>query len=113
MLKLDKVAQLSNYNKDIVLNKASLAIGKHLIAVFILILLSLVTLESNAEKISYQEYGALPDKSMFVISPSGTKIAYRTTSETNDFMMVVDIEKNKVLGGVDISAIKPKYAYFS
>ena len=70
--------------------------------VFAPIFLTLLSLTAAAEQISYQDYGALPDRSMFIVSPSGNQVAYRTTSDSQDFLVVVNPLQNKLGGAVDI-----------
>jgi len=59
-----------------------------------------------------EAYGALPEISMMVISPSGDKIAYRHADKGQDYMMVYNRADNKLLGAVELSNIKPSRAYF-
>jgi len=59
-----------------------------------------------------EAYGALPEISKMVISPSGEKIAYRQVSHGTDYIMVYNLTENKLLGTVDISNIKPTKVYF-
>lgn len=64
------------------------------------------------EALPIEVYGALPDVSMMVISPSGEKIAYRRTEQDKDYMMIYNLADNKLLGAVDLSNIKPSNLYF-
>ncbi|NQZ83696.1 MAG: S9 family peptidase [Colwellia sp.] len=57
-------------------------------------------------------YGALPEVSMMVISPSGDKVAYRRTGNGKDFMMVHSLVENKLISAVDMSNIQPSQIYF-
>lgn len=59
-----------------------------------------------------KEYGALPSIQMMSISPSGKLIAFRKVADGKDVVLVVSLEKNTVVGGLDISTIKPRHMYF-
>ncbi len=57
-------------------------------------------------------FGALPEVSMMVISPSGEKVAYRRTEYGKDLMMVYNLADKKLLRVVDMSNVKPSRIYF-
>jgi len=59
-----------------------------------------------------EAYGSLPNQSMVVISPSGNRIAYRSTSADKDFMIVYDLVENKLVSAVSVENVKPTSVYF-
>lgn len=59
-----------------------------------------------------EAYSALPNKSLFRISPDGQKISYRLTSKERDLVVIFDTKKRKVIKGFDVSSINPQNAYF-
>lgn len=73
-----------------------------------------ITLNSAfaAEPLPVEVYGALPKTSMVVISPSGSRIAYRVTDGDKDMMIVYEISQQKMIGAVDLSEIRPSNSYF-
>ena len=82
---------------------------KAILFCFSLLLTSFFT---SANQPPLEAYGALPNKSMMVISPSGDRIAYRTTSAENDYMVVYSLTDNKLVSAVDVSEVKPTSLYF-
>ncbi|GAA6172504.1 S9 family peptidase [Colwellia sp. KU-HH00111] len=74
--------------------------------------LSITALSSANETLPIEIYGALPEVSMMVISPSGEKIAYRRTEQEKDYMVIYNLADNKLLGAMDLSNIKPSDVYF-
>jgi dipeptidyl aminopeptidase/acylaminoacyl peptidase len=83
---------------------------------FIVLFLSLLifTSKSTAETstISVESYGKLPEKSMFVISPSSERIAYRDTSNGRDLVIMTDMVKGEMLAAIDVASVKPNNMYF-
>ena len=77
---------------------------------FSLLFSSFITIATQQPPL--EAYGALPNKSMMVISPSGDRIAYRTTSAENDYMVVYSLTDNKLVSAVDVSEVKPTSLYF-
>ncbi len=59
-----------------------------------------------------EAYGALPDKNMMVISPSGDRIAYRTQSADKDYVVVFDLTTNKMVAAIDAADVNPKWTHF-
>ncbi|WP_016956530.1 alpha/beta hydrolase family protein [Catenovulum agarivorans] len=57
-------------------------------------------------------YGALESVSLVRISPSGERIAYRTTDGDRDIIVVMDLKSNKVVGAINAEEVNPKYLYF-
>jgi len=81
---------------------------------FLVLLLSLCANVASASttKLSYEAYGALPERSMFRISPSGKRVSYRQVEDDKDYMVVMDLETKEFLSFIDASAIVPENAYF-
>ena len=63
-------------------------------------------------EVPVEAYGALPSKSMMVISPSSERMAYRLVSEGKDAFVVIDLIKKSVIAAVDVSEVNPDNAYF-
>ncbi len=82
---------------------------KAILFCFSLLLTSFFT---SANQPPLEAYGALPNKSMMVMSLSGERIAYRTTSAENDYMVVYSLTDNKLVSAVDVSEVKPTSLYF-
>jgi dipeptidyl aminopeptidase/acylaminoacyl peptidase len=61
---------------------------------------------------SIRDYGSLPTVSMMSVSPSGKLAAFRRVSDGRDLVLVVSLNENKVLTGVDVASIKPRDLYF-
>ena len=80
--------------------------------ILLFVTLSISKFSAADAALPIEVYGALPDVSMMVISPSGEKIAYRRTDQDNDYMMIYNLVDKKLLGAVDLSNIKPSYLYF-
>ncbi|XOV78871.1 MAG: prolyl oligopeptidase family serine peptidase [Aestuariibacter sp.] len=65
-----------------------------------------------AESLPLEVYGKLPDKSMLRISPDASKIAYRSVTEDGDAVIIIDLQKKRLLGGINVSEIDPRDIYF-
>ncbi len=59
-----------------------------------------------------EAYGNLPEVSQVAISPDGGLIAYREVSAEQDVVRVVDVDRMESLGGIDVSAVKPRRLIF-
>lgn len=59
-----------------------------------------------------EAYGALPDVSSFAVSPNGELVAYRRTGGDVDALIVIDVERMELLGGVDVGDVKPRRVMF-
>lgn len=85
---------------------------------FLLIFLAWVsgaTAESSAAQntlIPLEVFGALPGTSMVTVSPSGQRLGYRLTDGQRDMFVVYDFKQSKIIGGINISEIRPGTAYF-
>lgn len=66
----------------------------------------------NASELTYADYAKLPEKSMVVISPSATKLAYRQVNNDQDLLIVIDLDKGKLIRAVSIGEINPDNVYF-
>ncbi len=80
--------------------------------VAILILLAVCGIARAQQPPPLEAYGALPDVSSVAISPNGELIAYRRTSGDVDALIVIDIERMELLGGIDVEDVKPRRAMF-
>jgi len=80
--------------------------------ILLMIILLFSGFSSASEALPIEVYGALPDVSMMVISPSGEKIAFRQTGQGKDYLIVYNLADKKLLGTVDMSNIKPSNVYF-
>lgn len=68
---------------------------------------------TQADELTAVAYGKLPSKSMLVISPSGERLAYRSTDDTgSDVVMVINLADNSIVAAVDILSVKPRSMYF-
>ncbi|MGK0370289.1 MAG: hypothetical protein ACJAW1_000528, partial [Glaciecola sp.] len=67
---------------------------------------------ATTTKVPLEAYGGIPNKSMFTISPDGTRVAYREVINTSDIMTIMDIVNGGVVGRIDISSVRPDNAYF-
>lgn len=67
---------------------------------------------AQASSVSVEAYGKLPSKSMMVMSPSGERLAYRDTSKGRDMAVVMNMADRSLVGGLDISSVKPTSMYF-
>lgn len=85
-----------------------------LIKPLVFIFLSYLTIAQSAaaQGPSVEPYAKLPEKTKFVISPSGNFIAYRDTSEGRDIVVVIDMQKKALSGMVDVSSVKPRDIQF-
>ncbi|WP_077066601.1 alpha/beta fold hydrolase [Catenovulum maritimum] len=59
-----------------------------------------------------QIYGALKSVSLMSLSPSGERIAYRTTDGNKDLVVVMDIKNNKFIGGINAEEVNPQKIHF-
>ena len=59
-----------------------------------------------------EAYGALPEISSLTISPNGELFAYRQTNSETDAVVVVDFEQKELLGGIDVSSVRPREVLF-
>lgn len=80
--------------------------------VALILLLALPGVSFAQQPPPLEAYGALPDVSSIAISPNGELIAYRRTSGDVDALIVIDIERMEVLGGIDVEDVKPRRAMF-
>lgn len=62
--------------------------------------------------IAIESYASIPEKSMFAMSPSGDRVGYRSANGGRDAYVIVDLKANKMIAGLDVSAIDPQRAYF-
>jgi len=80
--------------------------------ILLITILTFSEFSSADEPLPLEVYGALPEVSMMVISPSGERIAYRQTEQGKDYMVVYNLADKKLLGAIDLSNIKPNDVYF-
>ena len=67
---------------------------------------------SAAELAPLESYGNLPVISHMALSPDGTRVAFRHVQGDKDFVFVREIGTGKLVGGADVSEVKPRYLYF-
>ena len=81
---------------------------------FISILVGLVfqSTPTKGQTLPVEVFGKLPEKSTFILSPSGNRMAYRDTKGGNDIITVVDIAANEIVDAVNVSNVKPNSLYF-
>lgn len=58
------------------------------------------------------DYGALPSASMLVISPDGTRIAFRKMAGDKDTVSVISLTEKKQLSNIDVADIQPRHIQF-
>lgn len=66
----------------------------------------------QAQTLPVEAFGKLPEKSTFILSPSGNRMAYRDTKGGKDIITVVDIAENEIVDAVNVSSVKPNSLYF-
>jgi dipeptidyl aminopeptidase/acylaminoacyl peptidase len=76
--------------------------------VFILLINSSV----SAANLTYADYAELPEKSMVVVSPSGTKLAYRETAHGLDSLIVLNLNTGSIIRSIALDAVDPDNVYF-
>lgn len=59
-----------------------------------------------------EAYGSLPEVSQVAISPDGGIVAYRQVTADEDVIRVADVDRMESLGGIDVSAVKPRRLIF-
>jgi len=76
------------------------------------VLAFLLTHSVSAAKLTYADYAKLPEKSMVVISPSATKLAYRETKDGRDYLFVIDLASGSLIRALSIEEVNPDNLYF-
>jgi len=66
----------------------------------------------NSSELTYADYAKLPEKSMVVVSPSATKMAYRHTSNGRDMLIVLDLTNGSIIRAISIEEVNPDNVYF-
>ena len=66
----------------------------------------------QAYAFSIEAYGQLESKSLFTLSPSGDRLAYRDTSNGSDIIQIIDLKKRAMIAGIDVSSVKPNLIHF-
>ncbi|MCA0902035.1 alpha/beta hydrolase family protein [Microbulbifer agarilyticus] len=70
--------------------------------------------QAKESALSAKDYGALPQNSMLAVSPSGERLAYRTTgSKGEDYAVVISLVDGQQLNAIDLSNITPERMYFA
>jgi len=67
---------------------------------------------AKSKQLTVEDYAKLPQISLFSVSPSGKRIAYRNTDDKRDMLWITELASNKVLRGVDISDANPNHIHF-
>jgi len=75
-------------------------------------LILLINSSVSAAKLTYADYADLPEKSMVVISPSGTKMAYRQIIDGRDILVVRDIKHSSIIRILSVEEVNPDNIYF-
>ena len=63
-------------------------------------------------KIPLSAYGAIPDTSLMVLSPSGNNIGFRKKTAEQDLYVVFSLLENKVIASIEVGESKPLKAHF-
>lgn len=81
---------------------------------FVLLSLALLFVPTvgKSTELTYLDYAKLPQQSMMVISPSGTRVAYRYVDGGRDLLVVQDHVQKKVMRILDIATVNPSHVYF-
>ena len=79
---------------------------------FLALLFLVQILPVHSVVLTYADYAQLPVKSMMVISPSGSKLAYRQVSNGRDLLVLLDLIEGKVIRAIRLDEIDPDNAYF-
>ena len=77
-----------------------------------LLLFSIFSYSATASSLPTDVYAKLPEKSMLTISPSATKLAFRSVKDGQDLIAVLDIATNQYIGLANISGVNPTSLYF-
>ncbi len=59
-----------------------------------------------------ESYGNLPVISSMALSPNGHRVAFRHVQDGKDFVFVRELDTSKLVGGADVSEVKPRDLYF-
>lgn len=78
----------------------------------LVLLLCQINTAWSEQLLPLEAYGSLPSIDMMTISPSGDSIAYRTTSSERDMVIIYNFKKKKMIGGLNVAAIRPSNIYF-
>jgi dipeptidyl aminopeptidase/acylaminoacyl peptidase len=83
------------------------------LSLFFIALVALLSIHAaNSYQLTYSDYAKLPEKSMVVISPSATKLAYRQVSDGRDLIIVLDLISGEYIRAASIDGINPDNVYF-
>ncbi len=80
--------------------------------VFLIMLVILSTFNIAQAKIPLSAYGAIPDTSLMVLSPSGDTIGFRKKTKNEDLYVAFSLAKKEVIASINIGSSKPTKAYF-
>lgn len=78
----------------------------------VLILCYLLLNVAPAVELTAADYSKLPTLSLFTISPSGKYLSYRQVNDNSDYIIVNDLEKNKMISIVNVKGVDPDDSYF-
>lgn len=85
----------------------------YIVITFLALLLFMNAGTAYAEKqLSAQIYGSHPSKSLFAISPSGKRLAYRDKVGGEDKLVVIDYQNHQSLGSINLENIEPYNLFF-
>ncbi|MGJ8680844.1 alpha/beta hydrolase family protein [Paraglaciecola sp.] len=82
------------------------------LSICFLLLFSSFYVNSEVKPLTVEAYGKLPAKSMFVVSPSSERIAYRDTSSGTDYVIMMELLSGKMLAAINVSSVNPNNMYF-
>lgn len=69
-------------------------------------------LYAQSPQLPVEVYGKLPSKSLLVLSPDATRLAYRDTADNKDLMVIIDLATHSVVSAIDVSSVKPTNIFF-
>ncbi|GAB2524147.1 alpha/beta hydrolase family protein [Microbulbifer agarilyticus] len=70
--------------------------------------------QATESPLTAKDYGALPENSMLAVSPSGERLAYRTTGpKGEDYAVVISLVDGAQLNAVNLTEITPRSMYFA
>ena len=69
-------------------------------------------LYAQSPQLPVEVYGKLPSKSILVLSPDATRLAYRDTADNKDLMVIIDLATHSVISAIDVSSVKPTNIFF-
>ncbi|ABD79325.1 alpha/beta hydrolase family protein [Saccharophagus degradans] len=88
-------------------------LSKHLKCLAIAIVIAFTThIPFSTAQITNADYAANPSLQWVSVSPSGTRLAFRYTTDEMDLIRVMDLKAKKMLAGFRVDEITPQQIYF-